>query len=55
MLIPVIAFWAMSAPAGYLAGDVYLSHNDLKYELLPWLTALLPPLGAVFVSAQDDQ
>lgn len=46
-LIPFIAVWFCAAPAGYLAGDVYVEKNQSEADYVPWLSAALPPLAAV--------
>lgn len=47
MIPAILAIYAMSAPAAYLAGDVFNDVNDNKTSWLPIACALLPPLGAV--------
>ena len=47
MIIPVIALWALTAPAGYLAGDVYATKNRVGQSILPFLAAAFPPLAMV--------
>lgn len=47
MIGPILAIAAMAAPAGYLAGSVYLEINKSKAEWLPYACAACLPLGAV--------
>lgn len=37
----------MSAPAAYLAGDVWAEKNKQEAGYIPALCALLPPVGAI--------
>ena len=48
-MIPFLfAVWAMAVPGGYLAGDLWADrHPDKAPDGLPWLTAIITPLGAV--------
>lgn len=48
-MLAVMMMWAMAAPAGYLAGDVYceMSENTDLARFLPWVCAALPPFGAM--------
>lgn len=46
MIPSVIAVWAMSMPAGYLAGDVYSQDTEAN-SYLPLIAALLPPVAAM--------
>lgn len=51
MLIYIIAMWAICAPMGYLAGDVFAEtlgkEAGVDPDLTKWLGALLPPAAAV--------
>lgn len=49
-MIPVLfVMWCLSAPAGYVAGDVFLAQMDYRKgenNWLPVVCALFPPLAA---------
>lgn len=51
MILYLIAVWALAAPPGYLAGDVYAAQNygpdDDIADIIPWIAAAFPPLAAV--------
>lgn len=48
MIPAIVAVYAMSAPAGYLAGSVYVSQNEKSdMEWFPALCAAFPPLASV--------
>lgn len=51
MMTMAITFWALAAPMGYLAGDIfvalYLKEDHPMADGVPWVAAAFPPLGAV--------
>lgn len=44
-----IMMWALAVAPGYLAGDVFITKNrkSEEWDILPWISAVLPPLAAV--------
>lgn len=49
MMIPVLfVMWCIASPAGYLAGDVFLSQREGRDDIawLPFACAAFPPLAA---------
>lgn len=50
MLGPILAIAAMSAPAGYLAGSVFLEINERDEQWLPAACALFLPFGAIIAA-----
>lgn len=50
MLGSIIAIAAMAAPAGYLAGSVYLEVNESEETWLPYACAFFLPLAAVIAT-----
>lgn len=46
MIIPIVAMWAMSLPAGYVVGKVYQEEEDLG-DTIALIAALIPPFAAV--------
>ena len=51
-MIPIlVACWAVSAPMGYLVGDLFVSRVKFQDEdfarAVPWLAGIFPPLGAI--------
>ena len=55
MFVYLLAVFAMSAPAGYLAGSVYIDMNESDQDWLPYACALFPPLGALIASIAITQ
>ena len=49
MIPAIVAFWAMAAPAGYLAGAAWMHNNEKEKEFswMPLACGLFTPLGAV--------
>lgn len=50
MLGPIIAIAAMAAPAGYLAGSVFIEVNERDEKWLPAACALFLPFGAIIAA-----
>lgn len=50
MIIYIMAMWAISAPMGYLAGDVFATTVGMRLGAengyFKWLGAAVPPAGA---------
>lgn len=64
-MIPIIfAMAAMSAPAGYLAGEVFCEMNEIESDVVPIICALFLPVAAIVAAvtmiqanmeARDDE
>lgn len=46
-MIFTLMLWALCAPGGYLAGQVYCHKNKTSEVVIPYVAAALPPVGAV--------